>query len=77
MVPATGGTGPALRDGTLEVIRGDWLILNLPGQPKAMAQTCTNPERLATGPTTHAGHFGGRALYIDLIGGPYIGTETP
>ncbi|MCX2861868.1 molybdopterin adenylyltransferase [Paucibacter sp. PLA-PC-4] len=50
------------------VIRGQSLIINLPGQPKAIAETL-------------AGHAGASGIFaavpycIDLIGGPYLETR--
>jgi len=50
------------------VIRGQALIINLPGQPKAIAETL-------------AGHAGASGIFaavpycIDLIGGPYMETR--
>lgn len=44
------------------VIRGKTLILNLPGQPKAIKETLD-------------GVFAAVPYCIDLIGGPYIGTD--
>jgi len=51
------------------VIRGEALIINLPGQPKAIAETL-------------AGHAGASGIFaavpycLDLIGGPYLETRT-
>lgn len=50
------------------VVRGQSLIINLPGQPKAIAETL-------------AGHAGASGIFaavpycIDLIGGPYLETR--
>ena len=50
------------------VIRGQSLIINLPGQPKAIAETL-------------AGHAGASGIFaavpycIDLVGGPYLETR--
>ncbi|WP_343630380.1 molybdopterin adenylyltransferase [Roseateles sp.] len=50
------------------VIRGKALIINLPGQPKAIAETLS-------------GHAGAKGIFaavpycIDLIGGPYLETR--
>ena len=53
------------------VIRGRCLILNLPGQPKAIAETLTglkaSAERAAV-----PGIFAAVPYCIDLIGGPYL-----
>jgi molybdopterin adenylyltransferase len=52
------------------VIRGQALIINLPGQPKSIAQTLQGlPER-----NVH-GIFAAVPYCIDLIGGPYLYTD--
>ena len=54
------------------VIRGKALIINLPGQPKSIAETLEGlPD--AT-PPVH-GIFAAVPYCIDLIGGPYIETD--
>ena len=54
------------------VIRGKALIVNLPGQPKSIAETLTGlPD--AT-PKVH-GIFAAVPYCVDLIGGPYIETD--
>lgn len=54
------------------VIRGKSLIINLPGQPKSIAETLQGlPER---NPPVH-GIFGAVPYCVDLIGGPYIETD--
>lgn len=54
------------------VIRGRALIVNLPGQPKAIAETLQGlPE--ATPPVP--GIFAAVPYCIDLLGGPYLETE--
>ncbi len=56
------------------VIRGQALILNLPGQPKAIAETLEglkNPD----GSQAVAGIFAAVPYCIDLIGGPYLETD--
>lgn len=98
LVLTTGGTGPSLRDVTVEatlaiahkempgfgeqmrqislqfvptailsrqtaVIRDKALIINLPGQPKAIAETLGG------------GIFAAVPYCVDLIGGPYIETH--
>jgi molybdopterin adenylyltransferase len=55
------------------VIRGKALIINLPGQPKSIAETLQGlPER--TPPVQ--GIFAAVPLCLDLIGGPYIETDA-
>jgi molybdopterin adenylyltransferase len=54
------------------VIRGRALIINLPGQPKAIAETLQGLP-LQT-PPVH-GIFSAVPYCIDLIGGPYIETD--
>jgi molybdopterin adenylyltransferase len=54
------------------VIRGDALIINLPGQPKSIAETLEGLPK-ATPPVT--GVFSAVPYCIDLIGGPYIETD--
>ena len=54
------------------VIRGQALIINLPGQPKSIAETLQGlPER---SPPVH-GIFAAVPYCIDLIGGPYLETD--
>ncbi len=54
------------------VIRGGALILNLPGQPKAIAETLQGlPEAIPPAP----GIFAAVPYCIDLIGGPWIATD--
>ena len=54
------------------VIRGKSLIINLPGQPKSIAETLQGlPER---SPPVH-GIFAAVPYCVDLIGGPYIETD--
>ncbi|WP_428419751.1 molybdopterin adenylyltransferase [Methylibium sp.] len=54
------------------VIRGKTLIINLPGQPKAIAETLQGlPE---ASPPAH-GIFAAVPYCIDLIGGPYLETD--
>jgi len=56
------------------VIRGKSLILNLPGQPKAIAETLEglkNPD----GSQAVPGIFAAVPYCIDLIGGPYLETD--
>jgi len=50
------------------------LIINLPGQPKAIAETLEGLKD-ADGRTIEAGIFAAVPYCIDLIGGPYIETH--
>lgn len=50
------------------------LIINLPGQPKAIAETLEGLKD-ADGKTIEAGIFAAVPYCIDLIGGPYIHTR--
>lgn len=50
------------------VIRGQTLIINLPGQPKAIAETLAGHEKAS-------GIFAAVPYCIDLIGGPYLETR--
>jgi len=54
------------------VIRGKALVINLPGQPKAIAETLEG-MRDATPPVP--GIFAAVPYCIDLIGGPYLETD--
>jgi len=54
------------------VIRGKALIINLPGQPKSIAETLQGLPQ-AEPPT--AGIFAAVPLCIDLIGGPYLDCD--
>jgi molybdopterin adenylyltransferase len=54
------------------VIRGNALILNLPGQPKAIAETL---EGLPDASPPAPGIFAAVPYCVDLIGGPYIETD--
>ncbi len=54
------------------VIRGQTLIVNLPGQPKAIAETLSGMPG-ATPPVP--GIFTAVPYCIDLIGGPYLETD--
>jgi len=56
------------------VIRGQALIINLPGQPKAIRETLEG-VRDAEGKVTHVGIFAAVPYCIDLIGGPYMETD--
>ena len=57
------------------VIRGKTLILNLPGQPKAIKETLEGVKD-AEGKTVVEGVFAAVPYCIDLIGGPYIETDA-
>ncbi len=54
------------------VIRGQALVINLPGQPKAIAETLQGLPQAA--PPVH-GIFAAVPYCIDLIGGPYLETD--
>ena len=56
------------------VIRGNSLILNLPGQPKAIAETLEGLKG-ADGHQKVPGIFAAVPYCIDLIGGPYLETH--
>jgi molybdopterin adenylyltransferase len=56
------------------VIRGKTLILNLPGQPKAIKETLEGVKN-ADGSQRVDGIFAAVPYCIDLIGGPYIETH--
>jgi molybdopterin adenylyltransferase len=54
------------------VIRDKSLIINLPGQPKSIAETL---EGIQTGDHPVSGIFAAVPYCIDLIGGPYLETH--
>jgi molybdopterin adenylyltransferase len=54
------------------VVRGKALIINLPGQPKSIAETLQGLP--AATPPVH-GIFAAVPYCIDLIGGPYLETD--
>ena len=56
------------------VIRGGALIINLPGQPKSIAETLEG-LRDADGEVIVPGIFAAVPYCIDLIGGPYVETH--
>ncbi len=56
------------------VIRGQSLIINLPGQPKAIAETLEGLKDADGRPQVH-GIFAAVPYCIDLIGGPYLETD--
>jgi molybdopterin adenylyltransferase len=55
------------------VIRGKALIINLPGQPKSIAETLQGLPQAT--PPVH-GIFAAVPYCIDLIGGPYLETDN-
>jgi molybdopterin adenylyltransferase len=55
------------------VIRGKALVINLPGQPKAIAETLEGLPR-ATPPLP--GIFAAVPYCVDLVGGPYLETDA-
>ena len=57
------------------VIRDKCLIINLPGQPKAIAETLDGLKN-ATGEQMVPGIFAAVPYCIDLIGGPYLETRA-
>jgi molybdopterin adenylyltransferase len=56
------------------VIRGQSLIINLPGQPKSIAETLEGVKN-ADGQQVVNGIFAAVPYCIDLIGGPYFETD--
>jgi molybdopterin adenylyltransferase len=56
------------------VIRGQTLIINLPGQPKSIAETLEGLKD-AEGNSKVQGIFAAVPYCIDLIGGPYLETN--
>ena len=56
------------------VIRGRALVLNLPGQPKAIRETLEG-VRNADGSIAVPGIFAAVPYCLDLIGGPYVETN--
>lgn len=56
------------------VIRGQSLIINLPGQPKAIAETLEGLKD-AAGQQIVPGIFAAVPYCVDLIGGPYMETR--
>ncbi len=56
------------------VVRGNTLIVNLPGQPKAIRETLEG-VRDASGNTLVHGIFSAIPYCLDLIGGPYLETD--
>ena len=58
----------------MAVVRGHSLIINLPGQPKAIAETLEGLKD-ANGQQLVPGIFAAVPYCIDLIGGPYLETD--
>ena len=56
------------------VIRGQSLIINLPGQPKSIAETLEGLKD-ADGKAVVHGIFAAVPYCVDLIGGPYMETQ--
>ena len=65
-------TPTAILSRQVAVIRGQTLIINLPGQPKSIAETLEGLPR--RDPPVH-GIFAAVPYCIDLIGGPYLETH--
>ena len=58
------------------VIRGSALVINLPGQPRAIAETLAGlPAAADSGRPAVHGIFSAVPYCVDLIGGPYMETE--
>jgi molybdopterin adenylyltransferase len=56
------------------VVRGHCLIINLPGQPKAIQETLEGLKD-AQGAAVVPGIFAAVPYCVDLIGGPYLETN--
>jgi molybdopterin adenylyltransferase len=56
------------------VVRGKTLIVNLPGQPRAIRETLEG-LRDGDGKVVHVGVFAAIPYCIDLIGGPYVEAD--
>ncbi len=67
-------TPTAILSRQVAVIRGNSLIINLPGQPKAIEETLEGLKS-ADGTQQVAGIFAAVPYCVDLIGGPYIETD--
>ena len=58
------------------VIRGSALVINLPGQPRAIAETLAGlPAAADSGRPAVHGIFSAVPYCVDLIGGPYLETD--
>jgi len=57
------------------VVRGQALVMNLPGQPKSIAETLEG-LRDAEGRSVVPGIFAAVPYCVDLIGGPWIETDS-
>jgi len=67
-------TPTAILSRQVAVIRGQSLIINLPGQPKAIKETLEG-LRDKEGNSIAGGIFAAVPYCIDLIGGPYVETN--
>jgi len=66
----------ALLSRQVAVIRGQSLIINLPGQPKSIAETLEGlKDKSASGQPLVHGIFAAVPYCVDLIGGPYMETR--
>ena len=68
------GVPTAILSRQVAVVRGQSLIINLPGQPKAIAETLEGLKADDGSQKVH-GIFAAVPYCIDLIGGPYIETH--
>jgi molybdopterin adenylyltransferase len=57
------------------VVRGQSLIINLPGQPKAIAETLSGLQAAGANSPGIPGIFAAVPYCIDLLGGPYLETR--
>jgi molybdopterin adenylyltransferase len=64
----------ALLSRQVAVIRGQSLIINLPGQPKSIAETLEGLKD-GNGQQLVHGIFAAVPYCVDLIGGPYMETR--
>ena len=58
------------------VIRGQALIINLPGQPRSIAETLEGLKDAGSGAQRVPGIFAAVPYCVDLIGGPYLETRA-